>query len=39
MQFKDQIISYFASRRGDLISDVCRVVRIDSVKGEAKPEA
>ena len=39
MQFKDQIISYFASRRGDLISDVCRVVRIDSVKGEAKPGA
>ena len=39
MKYKDRILSYFDAHKDDLVRDVCRVVAIDSVKGEAQQDA
>ena len=39
MEHKEQILAYFDSHKDDLVRDVCRVVRVDSVKGDPLPDA
>ena len=32
-----QLNDYFAARRQEMVEDICRLVRIDSVKGAPQP--
>lgn len=34
---KERLEEYFARHRQEMVEDICRLVRIDSVKGEARP--